>query len=57
MFRAIIRPSSGAHDCGFLTAYGIVSCKDGNVAFIITCHNSLITVIASIGVELLNHCV
>jgi hypothetical protein len=25
MFRAIIRPSSGAHDCGFLTAYGIVS--------------------------------
>jgi hypothetical protein len=50
MFRAIIRPSSGAYDCGFLTAYGIVSCKDGYVEFIITCHISLITEIASIGV-------
>jgi hypothetical protein len=48
MFRAIIRPSSGAHDCGFLTAYGTLSCKDGYLAFVII--NSLVTVIANIGV-------
>jgi hypothetical protein len=49
MFWAIIRPSSGAHECGFITAYGIVSCKYGYVVLIIKYHISLITVIASTG--------